>query len=139
MDISIFTDKEISPDNDSLITALGSTAFSWQVIRDFTRAEYPSAKEEWSYPGKKCGWSFRIKDSKRTIIYLLPCDGFFKVALLFGRKATEEVFNSQLSDRIKSDLQNATVYVERRGIRIDVTDESLFMDIKKPIEIKLAN
>ncbi|MDF1540681.1 MAG: DUF3788 family protein [Candidatus Thorarchaeota archaeon] len=79
MDISIFTEKERIPTVDDLHQPLGSTFPLWKAIRSFVVERYPDAKEEWNYPGKKYGWSFRIKDKKRAIIYLLPREGYFKV------------------------------------------------------------
>lgn len=127
------------PTPEELITALGTSYPIWQIIRDFTLEKYPNALEEWNYPGKKYGWSFRIKDKKRAIIYLLPRDGFFKVALIFGRKATEQVLASPVSDDVKNELQNARVYAEGRGISVVISGEEKLTDVKRLIEIKLAN
>jgi len=139
MDISIFTDKEKIPANDELTAALGSLYNVWMDIRNYVYQKYPEAVEEWNYPGKKYGWSFRIKDKKRAIIYFLPRDGYFMVAFVFGQKATDQVLNSEISKDIKTDLENARVYAEGRGIRIDIKDESRIKDIHKLIEIKLSN
>ncbi len=89
--------------------------------------------------GEKYGWSFRIKDKKRVIIYLLPQDRFFRVSLVFGQKATDMVLNSTIADNIKTELKNARAYAEGRGIRIDVKDKSSLKDIEELIKIKLAN
>jgi len=53
-------------------------------IRDRVYEKYPEGFEEWNFPGKKYGWSFRIKDKKRAIVYLLPGDDAFMVAFVFG-------------------------------------------------------
>lgn len=95
--------------------------------------------EEWNYPGKKYGWSFRMKSKKRNIIYFLPRDGYFKVAFVFGQKATDKVLESNVNDIIKAELDNAKVYAEGRGIRIDVHDYQVLNDIKKLIQIKVDN
>ena len=139
MDISIFTNKEEKPNDDNLYAALGLTNHLWVIIIDFTLHKYPAAIKEWNYSGDKYGWSFRLKDKKRAIIYLLPRDGFFKAAFVFGQKATDQILDSQVSDDIKLEIQNAKVYAEGRGIRIEVKNESLLTDIKKLIEIKLSN
>ena len=51
---------------------LGQSYDLWQKINDFVYEIYPKAKSEWNFPGKKYGWSFRIKDNRRAIIYFLP-------------------------------------------------------------------
>ena len=101
--------------------------------------KYPDGLAEWNYPGKKYGWSYRIKDKKRAIIYFLPRDKYFKVAFVFGQKATGIVLDSNISLDIKTELEQATKYAEGRGIRIDVKDKLILPDIKQLIEIKLKN
>jgi len=138
MDISIFTDKAQKPDIADLIQPLAETFPLWLKIREFVLEKYPTGLEEWNFPGAKYGWSFRIKDKKRAIVYFLPRDGFFKVAFVFGQKAMADILARDVSEKIKTDLQNARVYAEGRGIQIEVYDDSNLTDIKKLIEIKLA-
>ena len=138
-DISIFSDKAIKPTDKDLIERLGSTYNLWIQIHDFVMEKYPGGLAEWNYPGKKYGWSYRIKDKKRAIIYFLPRDKYFKVAFVFGQKATDVVSESDISREIKSELEQATKYAEGRGIRIDIENDLIIGDIKKLVEIKLAN
>lgn len=136
---SCFTEKEITPSQKDLKKALGSTFSSWLEIQEYAKKSYPCAVEEWNFSSPKYGWSFRVKDKKRVIIYLLPREQFFKVAMVFGQKATNEILKSSISDIIKQDIQNARVYAEGRGIRIDITDKALTADIKTLISIKLSH
>jgi hypothetical protein len=101
--------------------------------------KFPAGLQEWHYPGQKYGWSFRIKDKKRAIIYFLPRERFFMVAFVFGEKATAQVLASGIAPAIKSLLEQAKAYAEGRGIRIDIRDKSGLADIKKLVEIKLAH
>ena len=87
--------------------------------------------KEWFYSGKKRGWSYRIKDNKRAIIYLQPRDKFFKVSFAFGQKATDTILESDISLEIKNDLKQAKVYKEGWGIQIEVTNEEILNDIEK--------
>ena len=139
MDASVFTDKEKKPGDGELAAALGATFGLWLALRNSVLEKYPAALQEWHYPGQKFGWSFRMKDKKRAIIYFLPRDRFFKVAFVFGEKATAQVLASGIAPAIKSALEQAKAYAEGRGIRIDVRDGAGLTDIKKLIEIKLAN
>jgi hypothetical protein len=136
MDQSIFMDKAIIPNEMELKKAIGDTFTFWTEISDLVMMKYPKAKTEWSYPGKKYGWSFRLKDKKRVIVYLLPRSGFFKVAFVFGQKAFEMIMSIQISESIKTELSTARVYAEGRGIRIDVKGSANIKDIKKLVEIK---
>ena len=135
---SIFTDKELVPDEEILKTTLGMTYKFWQTLVNYVHSIYPKTIEEWSF-SKSGGWNFRMKDKKRTIIYLLPRESFFKVALVFGQKATDEVLKSKIATDIKTELESARVYAEGRGIRIEVKDEKIENDIKELINIKIKN
>jgi tRNA U38,U39,U40 pseudouridine synthase TruA len=139
MDKSIFIDKTKVPNDNDLFEGLGETHQLWQSIKDYVHLKYPKAIDLWNYSRDKYGWSFRIKDKKRAIVYMLPRDKYFKVAFVFGQKATDTIMKSQVSDSIKTELGSARVYAEGRGIRIDVKDEIILNDIKELIDIKIAN
>lgn len=136
-DTSIFLDKEVIPMKEDLIDNLGITYKLWAELYDFVFSKYPSGFAEWNFPGKRYGWSYRIKDKKRAIIYFLPRESYFKVAFVFSQKAVDAVLNSEINIEIKTSLEQATKYAEGRGIRIDVKEDSIIPDIKKLIEIKL--
>lgn len=138
-DISIFTDKSTVPTDKDLVEKLESTYTLWMQLADFVMQKYPDGRAEWNYPGKKYGWSFRIKDKKRAIIYFLPRDKYFMVAFVFGQKATDMVLNSTVAQELKTNLEQSTKYAEGRGIRIAVENDSLIPDIQRLIEIKIAN
>lgn len=136
-DISIFRDKTTKPTDKDLVDYLGDTYNLWRHIHDFVLIKYPKGLAGWNYPGKKYGWSFRIKDKKRAIIYLLPRDRYFKVAFVFGDKALNIIMDSKISSGIKTEINQATKYAEGRGIRIDVKNDSVIFDIEQLIDIKL--
>jgi hypothetical protein len=139
MDTSVFTDKKNIPNTDDLIDKLGNTYQLWQLLADYVHLKYPTALDEWNFSGEKYGWSFRIKDKKRAIIYLLPRDKFFKVAFVFGQKATDSIQQSNVSQLIKVELDAAKVYAEGRGIRIDLVNDNFINDVFELIDIKIAN
>jgi hypothetical protein len=136
---SIFTDKNIKPLAQDLKKALGKTFLIWKSFEDFVNKKNPDVAADWHYSGDKFGWSYRIKDSKRVVLYLLPRDKFFKAAFVFGQKAADEILVSDISEEIKTELRNAKVYAEGRGIRIDIKDASTSRDIRELIKIKIAN
>lgn len=138
-DSSVFQDKATIPTDNDLVEKLDSKYELWKQIHDLVLSKYPNGLAEWNYPGKKYGWSFRIKDKKRAIIYLLPRDQYFKVAFVFGDKAVKEILESKISNDIKTEISLATKYAEGRGIRIDVIDDSILIDIEQLIDIKLNN
>ena len=139
MDISIFTDKTAEPTQKDLQEQLASLYPLWEQIAESVRKKYPNPKEEWNYPGKNYGWSFRLKDKKRAIIYLLPRQGYFKVAFVFGQKATDQIMACDIDASIKEDLAGAKKYAEGRGLSIEVHNAKPINNIEKLIDIKIAN
>lgn len=59
--------------------------------------------------------------------------------MVFGQKATDQILNSGISNEIKEELMKSKVYMEGRVIRMEVRDQRLLKDIKKLVEIKIAN
>jgi hypothetical protein len=135
---SIFTNKNEIPTIDSVKKALGETFEVWKRFEEFTKVNYPNAKVEWNFSSEKFGWSYRIKDNKRVIIYLLPRENFFKIAFVFGQKAFKKILESDISESIKTELKAAKVYAEGRGIRIEVRNKSKDSDIQKLIKFKIT-
>ena len=139
MALSIFDDKSMIPGNDDLSRVLGDKYELWTDIKEFVCKKFPDVSEEWNYSGKNYGWGFRLKDKKRVIVYMIPCSGFFKAGLVYGENATREALNSTISKEIKTIIENAKVYGEGRGFRIDVANNDILVNIKKLITIKLKN
>lgn len=138
MDISVFTHKAVVPGEDDLVAELSGTYELWQSVCHHVHRLCPDATDEWKYSGDKFGWSFRIKDRKRVIVYLLPRKGYFKVAFVFGQKATDAILTSNIAPGLKEELQSAKVHAEGRGIRIDIRDRAVLDDIVRLIELKLT-
>lgn len=138
-DTSVFMDKELMPTDKDLAAKLGKTYALWKQLHDFVLNHYPKGLCEWNYGGKKFGWSYCIKDKKRAIVYLLPRDGFFKAAFVFGDAAVKEIEGSDIAPDIKKELAEAAKYAEGRGIRIDVKNDLIVEDIKKLVEVKLKH
>lgn len=136
---SIFTDIAHLPTDSELRSGLLSTFTIWKEIEDYVVATGHVSSQEWKYSGDKYGWSYRISDKKRVLIYLLPRDGFFKVAFVFGQKAFDTLIGGSVSDTIKNELKKAKAYSEGRGIRIEVRNATVIADIKKLIAIKIEN
>lgn len=136
---SIFTDKTKEPNEAELKNALGDTFIFWEQLIVFTKSINPKAFEEWKYSGVKYSWGFRVNDQKRVIIYLLPRDHYYKIAFVFGQKATDKVLECNVSQAIKDELSSAKVYAEGRGVRIDVKDDSDIKDFLTLISIKISS
>lgn len=135
-----FPDAAIAPDDATLALALGATAPVWQAVQEYVLAQRPSIVPEWSYPGKKYGWSLRLKDKKRVVVYLLPQPSSFQLSIVYGAKATDAALeSSDIPQEIKQLITDAPVYAEGRGIRIQVTDAQWLPALQALVRIKLTH
>jgi hypothetical protein len=134
---SIFTKKKIVPSEEMLLEVLKDNYLHWNELRSYLKHLFPEIKEEWNYSGRKFGWSFRMKDKKRVVMYLLPREGTFKVAFVFGKKAIERILDEIKHPSFLLELANAPEHVEGRGIRWEVKDDSELYMLKKLLHIKL--
>jgi Protein of unknown function (DUF3788) len=140
MAMSLFDDKSKQPTEQMLAKAIGKQYQLWTDIAEYVVEKYPKAIKEWKYIAmKNYGWSFRIKDKKRNIIYLGPRDGGIMAAFVFGDKGVDAVQDSSLPQSIKDELLNAKRYPEGRGIRLQVRNKTDVANIKTLVDIKLAN
>ena len=134
---SIFMEKSVKPAEEHLRDKLGPTYDLWVQLRDYLFNLFKDPAEEWNFPGKKYGWSYRIKQKKRNMIYFIPHDGYFNAALVFGPRAFDQIMESDVRDSIKDELRQARVYTEGRGVSIEVKSIDIFDDIKRLVQIKI--
>jgi hypothetical protein len=139
MAMSLFDDKSKQPTKQMVAKAIGKQYQLWTDIAEYVVEKYAKAIEEWKYYSVKYGWSFRLKDKKRNIIYMTPSDGHIIVAFMFGDKGVEAVQDSSLPQPIKDELRNAKKYVEGRVLRLQVRKKTDLANIKTLVDIKLAN
>jgi len=138
-DISVFMDKAVLPTKKEVKINIDPSYPLWEEIENYVLKEYPNGLAEWNYPGKKYGWSYRIKDKRRAIIYFLPRQGYFKVAFVFGQKAYDAIMLTNIAEEIKVELQGARKYAEGRGVGIDIYKDKSLKDIFQLIDIKMAH
>ena len=139
MSLSIFEDKLKKPEQKEITEVLGSTEHLWNNIIDYIVPNYTGALEEWKYYGKSSGWMLLIKHKKRTILYLIPHNGFFIVLFVFGEKAARDACESNLPHYIIEKIESAKPYVEGRSFQIEVRNEQDIEYIKMLIDIKMIN
>jgi hypothetical protein len=137
MERSVFTDKKHTPTAEDIEQALGALYSCWEGLIDFVQELHAVSSEEWNF--SKFGWSCRIKDKKRAIIYLIPGEKQFRASFVLGAKATDAALASGIAEAIKTIISKSPVYAEGRGVRILVEKKSMLKDLKTLVEIKLAN
>jgi hypothetical protein len=139
MAASFFTDKVIIPDDAQFAVAIGSTLALFESIRNFICKNYGDTTTEWKFYGPKSGWVLKILQKKKNLFFVIPCNGYFKVAFTFGEGAFERMMVSDLPDCIKEQWKEATNHTEGRTVQFDVKDQSDYNLLTRHIEIKLRN
>jgi Protein of unknown function (DUF3788) len=118
--LSFFPDKSTPPSDETLRATLAGTAGMWKELIARLAEHFPPVDVVWGFTSKKIGWSARINHGKRTIVYLLPADGWFQVSLALGEKAAAAARASELRDAILPLIEAAPKYAEGRGIRFEI-------------------
>jgi hypothetical protein len=139
MSASIYTEKLVEPDDKMLNYDLAETKSYLDRIAEFIESEYGDFKPEWKFYNKKSGWILKMLSKRRNVLFVVPCDKYFRVAFTFGEKASDLIFNSELPDFIKKELFEAKKHAEGRTIQTEVKSENDLDDILKMIEIKLMS
>ena len=136
--VNAFIGRTVVPTAKEVDAVLGATAELWDQLVEWL-AEQGAATQEWNSYSPKAGWALRLKVKKRNIIYLGPCDGCFRVALILGDKAVAAARHSNLSKSTLKLLDEAPRYPEGTGLRVMVKAAKDLAAIKKLALIKMAN
>lgn len=129
MALSHFTDRGGPPDEPALFQALGEAAPLWAELIGWVRSHRDRLREEWGYPGAKFGWSLRLKEGERNLVYLTPGRGEFLVGVVVGERAVAAARERGLSVTAAAVLDAAPRHAEGRGCRLAV---------RGPEELRLA-
>ena len=139
MSLSIFNDKSRQPSEDALRAKLGSAFVFWNDLKKLIASKFAPVTEEWGFTSKKTGWGLRLKGEKRTILYMIPCKGYFLVSFALGEKAVKAAHESDLPASVLKTVDNAPKYAEGRGLRLEVRDLSDVRVVEKLAVAKMAN
>ena len=139
MEANAFIGKTKKPTEEELAAALGPVKAVWDLFIAGLAEENGVDVREWSSYSLKAGWSLRLKRKKRTIVWLAPCQGCFRVAFILGDKAMKAARECEFPQRIVRILEEAPKYPEGTGVRITVKGDRDIAVLKKLAAIKLAN
>jgi hypothetical protein len=135
MSPNAFIGRTEHPTDEELSTELGAARALWDEL--ITELALPI--QEWNSYSPKAGWSLKLKLKKRTILYLAPCRGKFRVAFVLGAKAVEAARQLKLSKAVLKIIDEAPRYPEGTGVRLEIVARKDLAAVKKLAEVKLAN
>jgi hypothetical protein len=116
MSPNAFIGRTKPPTDDELSAELGAARALWDEL--LTELALPV--QEWNSYSPKAGWSLKLKLGKRTILYLAPCHGSFRVAFVLGAKAVEAARQSKLPKAVIKIIDEDTRYPEGTGVRLEI-------------------
>jgi hypothetical protein len=134
-----FIGRTESPGDADLSEALGSAKPVWDRLIADLAAQHDVAIQEWKSYSLKSGWSLRLKRGKRTILWLGPCEGCFRVMFILGDKALLAARQSGLSAHALRALDQAERYPEGTGVRLVIKGPKDIPTVKKLAVVKLEN
>ena len=136
MALSAFTDRAAPPDERALGEMLGRASGLWMDLRAALHAAHGPLMEQWSYAGDAYGWSLRMKEKKRALIYLTPCRGYFIASFALGEKACRAAHERGLPPALLAIIEAAPKYAEGRGVRIPVRRKGDLAGIRRLAALK---
>jgi hypothetical protein len=139
MSLSAFGDPTGPPALEAVRAVLGTAAAGWTELVFDVRAAAGTLDETWSYGGPKFGWSMRLVQGKRVLVYLTPQAGQVLVGVVLGDKAIAAAEASGVASTRTLDIAKAAPkYAEGRGVRIPVATDDDLVVAKELARIKLG-
>ena len=137
--LSAFGDKSREPNSAELHQVLGRSGARWDELTAFIESTYSPLSVSWGFADAKWGWSLRLKQRKRTVMYLTPCERHFLVGIVLGEKAVQAAHAVPLDKSLLALIDAAPKYPEGRGVRIEVRVKSDVESVKQLAAVKMAN
>ena len=138
MSLSAFDDKASPPRPRALHEMLGRTSVLWERLKEDLQAAHGPLVEEWAFSGQAYGWSFRLKEKKRTLVYMTPCRAHFLASFALGEKACLAARTARLPSSILALIDQAPKYAEGRGVRIPVRTKRDLAGVEKLAAVKAS-
>ncbi len=139
MRTNAFIGVEREPTDEALSKALGPAKTLWNRLLAKLHAEKLIDSEEWNSYSRKAGWSLKLKQGGRTIVYLSPGNGCFRASFVLGDRAVKAVLAAKLPADVVKIVRQAKHYAEGSAVRIEVRAAKDLDVVKTLATAKLAN
>lgn len=134
-----FIGKLTQPTPKELAARLGGSKELWNQLVSEIVEECGITDKEWNCYSPKAGWSLRLKQKKRNVVYLSPCDGCFRIAFILGDKALKVAKAAKFPDKFAKLITEAPRYPEGSAIRLEVTSAGDIAFVTQLAKIKVEN
>ena len=139
MAFSALDDKAREPTDADVAEVLGDASHLWTDLKALMASQFDPLAEDWTFSGKKWGWSLRFKQKKRAVLYMTPSTGFFFAGFALGEKAVAAANTSDLPRSLLEIINGSQKYAEGRGVRLEVWSAADLENVIKLAAIKMAN
>lgn len=139
MAFSALDDKAREPTDANVSEVLGDASHLWTDLKALMAFQFDPLAEDWTFSGKKWGWSLRIKHKKRAILYMTPSTGFFYVGFALGEKAVAAARVGDFPDSLLEIIEGSQKYAEGRAVRLEVRSATDLDNVVNVAAIKMAN
>ena len=139
MAFSALDDKAHEPSDADVAEVLADAVHLWTDLKDLMASRFDPLAEDWTFSGKKWGWSLRLKHKKRAILYMMPSTGFFFVGFALGEKAVNAAHESGLPQPLLDIIDGSKKYAEGRGVTLEVRSTADLDNVLELSEIKMAH
>jgi hypothetical protein len=133
-----FVDKCEQPADDEVAAELGRSKSVWDRLLQELAQEYQLVDREWHSYSRKAGWALRLKRGDRSIVYLGPGHGCFRVSFVLGDKAVEAARAARLPQSVLDIIAVAKRYPEGTAVRLTLSAARDLPAVKKLVEAKLG-
>jgi len=133
-----FAGRSEPPSQAEVALALGNSQNLWLELVSTLKQEF-QLTEEWGSSSVKAGWSLRLQNKKRNIVYLAPWKGSFLASFALGDKAIAAAKKSKLPARVLRLIGEAKRYAEGTAVRVEVQKPADVAAVKILAKIKLEN
>lgn len=136
MTTSIFDNKEVVPDQDDLKEVLNESIDIWEELMDYLEENYGPLNGEWKFYSKNAGWTYRISNEKRNLIFLSPNDKYFLGTVNMSVKVSEILLDMDFPEKIKTTIKETKAYREGKSVIIDIKNKDDLEIIKTMLDIR---
>ena len=131
-----FHDPSVPPTDRDLSAALGAADPLWRRFTKEVRASCGPLVDEWNF-SKAFGWTLRLKQPARVLVYLTPRPSCFLASFALGERACDAIGKAGLPAAILAIIEAAPKYAEGRGVRIPVRTDTDVEAILKIAGLKI--
>ena len=139
MAFSALDDKAREPSDADVAEVLGDASHLWTDLKALMASQFDPLAEDWTFSGKKWGWSLRLKQKKRAVLYMTPSTGFFFAGFALGEKAVAAANSSDLPPSLLEIINDSQKYAEGRAVRLEVRSAADVDNVIEIAKIKMAN